>query len=127
MSPTNLSRAEEAVRVVVELSAAFNRHDAAGTARLFTEDCVLECFAPGPDGARIEGRAGIAKYWEEFFASRPELRVEVEELVGSGFRCTMRWRLGWKSEDGGESHLRGVDVFKVRCGQICEELSYCKA
>jgi ketosteroid isomerase-like protein len=123
----NLARAEEAIRAVVEFNAAFNRHDAAGMARLLTEDCILEHFAPGPGGSRLSGRAEIAKHWEAFFTDHPGVRMQAEELLGSGFRCTMRWRLEWNDAAQGASHLRGVDVFKVRMGLICEELAYCKA
>jgi hypothetical protein len=38
----------------------------------------------------------------------------------------MRWRYDWIEGAGEERHVRGVDIFKVKDGFICEKLSYVK-
>ena len=55
-------------------------------------------------------------------ASTPQARFSVEEQfsVGSG-RAIVRWRYEW-----GDGHVRGVDVIRVRNGQIAESLAYVK-
>jgi len=122
-----MSRIESAIRVVVQYSEAFNRHDAEGILRLLCEDCVLEGSHPPPDGSRCSGREEAAAFWRELFRASPDLSLEVEELFGLGLRCVLRWKRTWTDADGAKRHLRGADVFKVRNGLICEWLSYAKA
>ena len=38
----------------------------------------------------------------------------------------MRWVYHWNNPDGREEHIRGVDLYTVRDGQIAEKLSYVK-
>jgi hypothetical protein len=127
MSPTSLSRVEEAVRAVVEYTEAFNRHDVEGILRLLSEDCILEDSAPAPEGARCSGKQDLRRLWTDYFLASPDARLEVEELFGLGLRCVLRWNRVWTDADGAKRHLRGAEVFKVRNGLICEWLSYAKA
>ena len=48
-------------------------------------------------------------------------RFQVEESFTLGDRVVERWTYSW---DGG--HIRGVDLFKVRDGKVCEKLAYVK-
>jgi hypothetical protein len=36
-------------------------------------------------------------------------------------RVVQRWRYAWF-----DGHIRGVDVFRIRDGLVCEKLSYVK-
>lgn len=126
MSPTRLSRLEAAVRVVLEFKEAFNRHDVAGMMELVSSDCLLESAAPSPDGTRYSGKEIITQFWCSFFSQSPQAHLEVEDIFGLGERCVMRWAYSWVDGAGKKGHVRGVGLFRVRNGLICEKLSYVK-
>lgn len=126
MSPTRLSKFESAVRVVLAFNEAFNRHDVTAMMQLMSNDCIFENTAPAPDGTLYPGKEAIAQFWQEFFSQSPQARIEIEEVFGFGERCVMRWRYNWADEVGEKGHVRGVDIFRVRNGLICEKLSYVK-
>lgn len=126
MSPTRMSRIESATRIVLEFNDAFNRHDVAGMMRLMSDDCVFENTDPAPDGAVYSGKEVVTRFWENFFRESPNARIEIEEIFGFGMRCVMRWRYEWMDAAGNKGHVRGVDIFQVRDGFICEKFSYVK-
>ena len=126
MSPTRLSRLETAMRVVLAFHQAFNRHDLAGMMQLVSEDCVFENAAPAPDGTVYAGKEAIAQFLQDFYRESPQARIEIEEIFGLGERCIMRWSYNWVNADGEAGHVRGVDIFQVKNGSICEKLSYVK-
>jgi ketosteroid isomerase-like protein len=105
---------------------AFNRHDVAGIMAAMTDDCVFESTYPPPDGARYEGQTAVRRFWEEFFHSSPQAVFETENLFVVGDRGVALWVYHWQEADGGQGHIRGVDVFRVRAGMVAEKLSYVK-
>src|SRR5262245_28858855 len=107
--------------VIERFNAAFNRHDVDAVMGLMTDDVVFENTSPPPDGERHEGQAAVRAYWERFFAESPTARFEIEEQFAAGDRAVVRWRYAWR-----DGHVRGVDVFRVRDGQVAEKLSYVK-
>lgn len=116
-----------ATRATIErFHAAFNQHDVDGMMALMTDDCVFENTFPAPDGTRYEGQAEVRAFWEEFFRASPRAVIEPEELFVAGERAVMRWRYRWNAVDGGIGYVRGVDVFRVRDGNVAEKLSYVK-
>jgi predicted SnoaL-like aldol condensation-catalyzing enzyme len=126
MSPTRMSRIESAVRVVIEFNEAFNRHDVAGMMQFMSDDCVFENTDPAPDGAVFSGKEAVTRFWQDFFRESPHAQIKIEEIFGFGFRCIMRWRYEWVDAEGIKGHVRGIDIFKLKDGSICEKLSYVK-
>lgn len=126
MSPVRLSKYESAMRVALAFNEAFNRHDVAGMMALMSEDCVFENTAPAPDGTRYEGKKAVRLFWQEFFRASPEAHIKIEEIFSAGDRCIMRWKYTWVDSGGGEGHVRGVDIFRVRDDLIYEKFSYVK-
>lgn len=114
------------MRVVLEFNEAFNRHDVAGMMQLLSDDCICEETFPAPDGTVISGKNAIGELLQNFIRESPNAHIEVEEIFGLGFRCIMRWRYDWVDVSGKQGHVRGVDVFKLKDGLICEKLSYVK-
>ena len=115
-----------ATRAAVDrFNDAINRHDAGAVASLLTEDTVFENAGPPPDGMRVEGRAAVAAFWEQWLARNPGATFDAEEIIAAGNRCTVRW-VYRKERDGRPWHLRGVDVFTVRDGRIAAKLAYVK-
>jgi len=126
MSPIRMSKLESAMRAVIAFNEAFNRHDVAGMMQLMTDDCIFENTNPPPDGAVYSGKEAITQFWRDFFRESPQARIEIEEIFSLGERCIMRWRYSWEEVAGEKRHVRGVDIFRVREGAICEKLSYVK-
>ena len=118
---------ETVVELVIRFNEALNAGDVDGMMNLMTGDCVFENTDPAPDGTRYTGQAAVRAFWEEFFRSSRQPRIEIEEIFAQGERCVMRWRYSWGGEQPGEAgHVRGVDIYKVREGRIAEKLSYVK-
>jgi ketosteroid isomerase-like protein len=105
---------------------AFNRHDVQGMLALMTEDCVFENTYPAPDGTRYQGYISLKIFWDEFFASSPQARIEIEEMFASQAWGVQRWIYLWIDAQGMAGHVRGVDVFRFKDGKIAEKLSYVK-
>ena len=122
MSPARMEKVESAMRLVLEFNEAFNRHDVTGMMKLMSEDCVFENTNPAPDGTLYKGKEVVTQFWQGFFRESPKAHIEIEEIFGFGNRCIMRWKYSW-AEQG---HVRGVDIFKLKEGLICEKLSYVK-
>jgi len=99
------------------LLQAFRAYESA----LMSDDVVFENTSPPPDGERHEGQAAVRAFWESFFAGSPRAHFTAEDIFAGGDRCTVRWRYSW-----GDGSIRGVDVFRVRDGQVAEKLSYVK-
>lgn len=121
-----LSRLESSVRIVLAFNEAFNRHDVDGMMALMSDDCIFENTFPAPDGTRYEGKEAVSRFWQDFFRDSPQARIQIEEIFGLGFRCVMRWRYEWIDAAGGKGYVRGVDIFRLKNGLICEKLSYVK-
>lgn len=126
MSPIRMSKIEAGVRTVLDFNDAFNRHDVAGMMQLMSDDCIFENTAPAPDGTVFSGKEAVTKFWQDFFRESPSAHIDIEEIFGLGFHCVMRWKYGWVDADGNKGHVRGVDIFKLKDGLICEKLSYVK-
>ena len=103
-------------------TAALNSHDLDAVMALVTDDIVFESTSPAPDGTRYEGHEAVRQAWGGLMASTPQARFSVEEQFSVGSeRVIVRWRYDW-----GDGHVRGVDVIRVRNGQIAESLAYVK-
>ena len=126
MSPIRMSKIEGALRAVLEFNEAFNRHDVAGMMKLMSDDCRFENTDPTPDGTVYSGKESVTQFWQDFFRESPQAQIEIEEAFGLGLRCVMRWKYEWVDAAGKKGHVRGVDIFKLRDGLICEKLSYVK-
>ena len=57
-------------------------------------------------------------------ATNPGNQFDVEEVVVSGERATIRWRLRWGDDES--SSVRGVNLMRVQDGQIVEAFGYVK-
>ena len=126
MSPIRMSRLESAIRVVLDFNEAFNRHDVASMMQHMSDDCIFENTIPAPDGTVYSGKEAVTQFWQDFFRQSPSAHVEIEEIFGAGLRCIMRWRYEWVDDVGKKEHIRGVAIFQVKNGSLCEILSYAK-
>ncbi|MBN2008684.1 nuclear transport factor 2 family protein [candidate division KSB1 bacterium] len=126
MSPTQLSKLEAVMRIVLTFYEAFNQHDGDSLLKLLSDDCIIEDISPAPEGTIYKGKVAISLFWEKIFRESPQAHFEIEEIFGLGARCVVRWSYNSLSTDGRKTHFRGADIFKVTNGLICEQLSYVK-
>jgi ketosteroid isomerase-like protein len=110
----------DSLKVVETFGAAWADHDLDGALAMLTEDCIFDATGPPPDGTRCVGIDAIRAIWAPIFADAGS-QFEEEEIFEAGDRVVQRWRYNF---DGG--HVRGVDLFRVRDGQVAEKLSYVK-
>jgi ketosteroid isomerase-like protein len=94
---------------------------------LLSPDAVFESFGPAPDGQVLAGQAAIAQYWRNFFQVAPQARFESEDAFGLGEHAILRWRYHDEVPDGSSQYVRGIDLFRVREGAICELRMYAKS
>jgi predicted SnoaL-like aldol condensation-catalyzing enzyme len=121
-----MSKLESGIRAVLDLNKALNRHDVPGMMQLIQDDCIFENAVPAPEGATFIGKEAITNYWLNFFQASPHAQIKIEDVYGFGKQCVMRWRYTWVDASGEEQHLRGVDIYKVEEGLICEQRSFTK-
>lgn len=112
--------------IISQFNDAFNRHDLDAVMALMTEDCVFENTFPRPDGARCEGQAQVRAAFAEFFAGSPHASFAWEEIAACEELAVVRWLYRWLDANGTPGHVRGVDIMRVRGGQVAEKLSYVK-
>lgn len=111
----------DTLSTIQRFNDAFNQHDVDLLMSLMTDDCVFENTSPPPNGTRYEGSAAVRTFWEDFFRTSPQAQFEWEEVFASGDRGVVRWLYRW-----GTGYIRGVDIMRVRNGQVSEKLSYVK-
>jgi ketosteroid isomerase-like protein len=109
--------------VIRRYNDAFRSHDPAALRELVAEDCVIENSNPAPNGSRHVGREACLELWGRI-ATNLGIRFDVEDVEVIGEKATIRWRLRWG--EGESSSVRGVNLMRVRNGQIVEALGYVK-
>ena len=118
-----MAKIESAMRAALEFNEAFNRHDVPAMMALMSDDCVFENTSPAPDGTVYSGKEAVTQFWQDFFHTSPQAHIHVEEILGLGLQCVMRWRYDWVDAAGEKGHVRGVDLYTVRNGLIIEKVS----
>ena len=76
-------------------------------------------------GFAIEGKAAVVAHWRHWFSRNADARFEAEDTIIAGDRVVVLW-VYRKQRDGRPWHIRGVDVFTVRDGQVAAKLAYVK-
>jgi ketosteroid isomerase-like protein len=97
--------------VVGAMFDAFNRHDAAGTARLYAPDARLT----SPDFCTVRGQGDVERIYATLFAAFPDIHDEVQEMIVEGDLVAVRFVA--VSQKGGLS-LPIQAMIRVREGKI---------
>jgi ketosteroid isomerase-like protein len=108
--------------VVDRFNRAFAEHDPSLLDGIVAADCVMETIQPAPNGERMEGGEVNLKFWRQLAADR-SVSFDIEETIVMGDRVNIRWRFNF----GDGQSVRGVNLVRVRDGQIVEALAYAKA
>jgi len=117
-------RPSQTLQIMQRFNEAFITHDASLLDDLIGEDCVMESVEPAPDGTRYVGRAACLDFWQKLANSRDGQFAD-EEIVAMDEHAIIRWR--YRFGPGLSQSVRGVNVMRVRDGQIVEALGYVKS
>ena len=115
-------KATETSEIMRRFNQAFLEHEPAILKDVIAPDCVMESIQPAPDGTRYEGYDACLAFWQALAADGTTF-FEVEDTVAIGDRAIIPWRFNFG--DGGS--VRGVNLMRVRDGQIVEALGYSKS
>lgn len=110
--------------IIKRFNDAFLHHDPAALPELVAEDCVIEDTRGAPNGCRLIGREACLNRWQALAENR-ETQFELEETFVAGERAIIRWRFHWGK--GENESVRGVNLMRVRGGQIVEGMGYVKS
>jgi ketosteroid isomerase-like protein len=103
---------------------AFSQNDPEALIDLIAPDCVMDHPSPPPNGTRYVGGAACLAFWQDLARDRSG-HFEIEDTVAMGERGFILWRYRWGSSEA--ESVRGVNIVRVRDGQIVEALGYLKA
>lgn len=117
------AQADETAEIMRRFNDVFQRHDVSALASLVAEDCVIENTQPAPDGSRHAGREDCVALWTRI-ATAPGTSFDLENVVTMGDRAVILWRYRWGTEE--RDSVRGVNLMRVRDGQIVEAKGYVK-
>lgn len=110
--------------VLDRYNEAFRLHEPTLLDDLIADDCVIEDTSPAPHGMRREGGQACLARWSELAADRAlEFTPEAAEIHGD--LAVQPWLLVWG--DGENDRVRGVNLIRIRNGQIVEARGYVKA
>jgi ketosteroid isomerase-like protein len=109
--------------VIRRFNDAFLQHDPVALVDLVADNCVMESIQPAPNGTRYEGRDVCLAFWQAL-ANDTTTRFELEDVVVADDRAIIRWR--YRFGAGEDGSVRGVNLMRVRDGQIVEALGYAK-
>lgn len=93
---------------------------------LVAPDCVIHGL--GEDGAPVSGPAAFKRFWRQFLAGLPDIRVTVQDLIAEGDRVACRFAaeathagdgLGVKAT-GRPVRVTAISIIRARDGRIVE-------
>jgi ketosteroid isomerase-like protein len=118
------TKARDTSDVIHRFNRAFVQHDGSLLDDLVAQDCVMESVEPAPDGTRYVGRDACLTFWRNLADNR-DGAFAAEDIVVMDDRAIIRWRYRFGS--GLSQSVRGVNVIRLRDGQIVEALGYVKS
>ncbi len=113
----------ETSEIIQQFNNAFQQHDPALLTGIVAENCVIENTQPAPNGELLVGREACLANWQGLAAAR-DTHFDLEEVFVAGERATIRWRYCWG--EGESNSMRGINLMRVRNGQIIEAMGYIK-
>lgn len=118
---------DDAMQMLREIAAAFDRHDLDGIMAHFADDAVFEGpRGPHPWGQRFVGHDAVRAAFAERFAGIPDIRYQQDEHFVDGDRGASEWTLSGTATDGRRIEVRGCDLWTLRDGRIVKKDSYWK-
>ena len=118
---------DDAVEMLANIAAAFDRHDLEGILRYFADDAVFES-PRGPDrwGQRFVGKQALREAFAARFSGIPDIRYQDDEHIVDGDRGASEWTLSGTSTAGQRIEVRGCDLWTFRGGKVVKKDSFWK-
>ena len=118
---------DDAVEMLANIAAAFDRHDLEGILRYFADDAVFES-PRGPDrwGQRFVGKEALRDAFAARFSGIPDIRYQDDEHFVDGDRGASEWTLSGTTTDGQRIEVRGCDLWTFRGDQVVKKDSFWK-
>lgn len=118
---------DDAVEMLANIAAAFDRHDLEGILRYFAEDALFES-PRGPDrwGQRFVGKGALRDAFAARFSGIPDIRYQADEHFVDGDRGASEWTLSGTTTDGQRIEVRGCDLWTFRDDQVVKKDSFWK-
>jgi hypothetical protein len=118
---TRLEIGEEDLRAWLDAyGRAWEGHDSAAVAGLFTEDASYQ-IRPSPFAGPLRGRQEILDYWRWSTGSATEISFEFEVLDAAGESGAARWS-AWIREDDTLQRVEGIFLVVLSPDRRCCEL-----
>jgi ketosteroid isomerase-like protein len=118
---------DDAVEMLANIAAAFDRHDLEGILRYFADDAVFDS-PRGPDrwGQRFVGKEALRDAFAARFSGIPDIRYQDDEHFVDGDRGASEWTLSGTTTDGQRIEVRGCDLWTFRGDQVVKKDSFWK-
>ena len=118
---------DDAIRMLEEITGAFDRHDLDAILAHFADDAVFE----GPRGAdpwgtRFVGAAAVREAFAARFAGIPDVRYGGDAHFADGDRGASEWTLSGTTTVGQAIEVRGCDRWTFRDGKVVKKDSFWK-
>ena len=122
-----MANEEITLKLLDEMSDAYNRVDLDAVMSYFAEDAVFD-QAVGPNiyGTRIEGAAAIRATLEGLFGKVERVHWETLDARISGNKAFCEYRRTAKMKSGEEQDFQSVDVLTFKDGKIVHKDTYYK-
>jgi ketosteroid isomerase-like protein len=118
---------DQAIAMVAEITAAFDRHDLDGILVHFADDALFEGpRGTDPWGTRFVGKDAIRDAFAARFSGIPDVRYTDDEHFVDGDRGASEWTLSGTSTTGERIEVRGCDLWTFRDGQVVKKDSFWK-
>lgn len=118
---------DDAVEMLRQVAAAFDRHDLDGIMAHFADDAVFE-GPRGPDrwGQRVIGKHAVRDAFAARFSGIPDVRYQDDDHFVDGDRGASEWTLSGTMSTGQRIEVRGCDLWTLRDGKIVKKDSFWK-
>jgi ketosteroid isomerase-like protein len=118
---------DQAIAMLAEITAAFDRHDLDGILVHFADDAMFEGpRGTDPWGTRFVGKDAIREAFAARFSGIPDVRYRDEGSFVDGDRGASEWTLSGTTAAGERIEVRGCDLWTFRDGRVVKKDSFWK-
>ena len=115
------------VKILEEITDAFNRHDLDAIMGYFTDDAVFESpRGSEPWGRRFTGKDAVREGLAARFTGIPDVHYGDGDHFVAGDRGASEWTLTGTTTEGETLEVRGCDLWTFRDGLVTRKDSYWK-
>jgi steroid delta-isomerase-like uncharacterized protein len=122
-----MNQTENNIKLLKELTAAFNAHDLDRIMALFADDCSLDMpRGSEPWGTRYMGKEAVREGLQTRFASVPDVHYGEDRHFATETMGVSEWTLTGTLAGGKKLQVRGCDHYEFSDGKVIRKDSYWK-